>query len=131
MKAFGCVKIIDYRLIYKTDDVFNASIYGAFLEKIGKKFFKNGRKVYYIQDNASYHKGKEIKLWFKKNDKFIEVYELPPYCLELNATEGLRQYTRGSGAHNRYFETVDEMKFTLHSIFRRIPKKPSEITQVT
>ena len=122
MKVFGCVNIIDCRFIYKTDDVFNASSYGAFLEKIGKKFFKNGHKVYYIQDNASYHKGKEIKLWFKKNNKFIEVYDLPPYCPELNATERLWQYTRGSGTHNRYFETVDEMKFTLHSIFRRIQK---------
>lgn len=128
MKVFGCIDIINCRFIYKTDDVFNASTYGAFLDKVGQKFFTNKHKVYYIQDNASYHKNKNIWSWFKNNRKFIEVHNLPPYCPELNATERLWQYTRGSGSHNRHFKTLDEMKFTLHSIFKKIQRKPSEIT---
>ncbi len=127
MKVFGCVDITQSRFIYKTDDVFNASTYGAFLETLAKRFFKNERKVQYIQDNASYHKNKEIWAWFKKNRKFIEVNNLPPYCPELNATERLWQHTRRSGTHNRYFETHKDMQETIHSVFRRMQKRPSEI----
>ena len=63
----------------------------------------------------------------KENRKFIEVYNLPPYFPELNATEHLWKYTRSSGTHNRYFETQNEMKKTLHSVFRKIQRRPSEI----
>ena len=127
VKIFGCVDIIKTRFIYKTSEVFNANTYGAFLEILARRFFKNGHKIQYIQDNVSYHKDKGIWKWFYENRKFIEVHHLPPYCPELNATERLWQYARRSGTHNRYFETHEEMKDAIQSIFKKIQKRPIEI----
>ena len=128
MKVFGSVDITKDRFIYKTDDVFNAATYAAFLEKVVQKFFTKNHKIYYIQDNASYHKSKDIWSWFKNNRKFIIVYNLPPYCPELNAVERLWKYTRKSGTHNCYFETHDDMKKNIHAALRSMQKKPSEIS---
>ena len=127
IKVFGCVDITSSRFINKTDEVFNGTTYGAFLEKVATRFFTDDRKVQYIQDHAPYHKNKEVWAWFKKNKRFIEVHNLPPYCPELNATERLWQHTRRSGTHNRYFATQEEMVSTLHSVFRRMQKKPQDI----
>ena len=128
MKIFGCVDITKNRFIYKTDAVFNAATYAAFLERVCQKFFANDRKDYYIQDNASYHKSSDVWDWFKENRKFIKVYNLPPYCPELNAVERLWKYVRKSGTHNCYFETHDDMKKNIHATLRSMQKRPSEIS---
>ena len=80
MKIFGCVDITINRFIYKTDNVFNATTYAAFLESICQKFFANDRKVYYIQDNASYHKSSDIWNWFMEFPKENEY--IFAFCLK-------------------------------------------------
>lgn len=89
--------------------------------------FQKNRKVYYIQDNASYHKSIEIWKWFKENRKWIEVYNLPPYCPELNAAEPLWKYTRQQGTHNKCFENEEEIHQTLHTVFEKVQRCPAEI----
>ena len=127
MKVFGAVDITKDRFIYKTDEVFNAATYMGFLERICRKFFTHNHKIHYIQDNASYHKSGDVWDWFKENRKFIKVYNLPPYCPELNAVERLWKHTRKSGSHNCYFETHDDMKINIHSALRAMQRKPYEI----
>src|SRR6266550_3990287 len=51
-------------------------------------------RIYLIQDNASYHKKQETYAWFKANRRYLEVFQLPPYWPELNATERIWNYTR-------------------------------------
>ena len=58
-----------------------------FLSKLPNSI--TGQHIFYIQDNASYHKDKDIWLWFKDHRKNIEVFNLPPYSPELNAIETL------------------------------------------
>ena len=91
------------------------------------KIFATDRKVYCNQDNASYHKSSDYRDWFKENRKFIRVYNLPPYCPELNAVGCLRKYVRKSGTHNCYFETHDDMKKNIHATLRSMQKRPSAI----
>jgi len=50
-------------------------------------FSRRGHRVYLIQDNAGDHKKAELYDWFSKNRKHLEVFHLPPYWPELNATE--------------------------------------------
>ncbi len=57
----------------------------------------------------------------------IEVYNLPPYSPEFNAAEPLWKYTRRVGAHNRYFESEDEIIDTLEKVFRGIQRNPENI----
>lgn len=131
VKVFGCVDIVKNDFKYMFDDVFNAATYLVFLETTVSQFFKNGVRVHYIQDNASYHKDKEIWQWFKENRKWIEVYNLPSYCPELNAAEPLWKYTRKSGTHNKQFNSKNEIIDTLDSIFEKIQDNPDLISGYT
>lgn len=125
IKVFGCVDLFRAKFYYRTDERFNADSYIKFLEQIGSRFFP--KKVLYIQDNAAYHKDSDVWTWFNENRKWIEVYNLPPYSPELNATERLWHHTRVSGTHNRYFDSVDNLYDTLISVFRSMQKDPRRI----
>jgi transposase len=125
IKIFGCIDIYSARFLYRRDSVFNAVNYMGFLEQIAKHY--HGQKVYYIQDNASYHKDKNVWDWFKANRRWIEVHNLPPYSPEYNAAEPLWKFTRKTGTHNRYFESESEIIDTLNRVFKSIQKNPSQI----
>ena len=125
IKIFGAVDIYSAKFIYKRNTVFNADTYGDFLEDIAKRFRRRGALL--IQDNASYHKDKEVWSWFKANRHWLEVYQLPPYSPEFNATERIWQYTRKNGTHNRYFPTEDELLATLTRVFSDVQRFPDTI----
>lgn len=122
---FGCVDITSAKFTYAIDEVFNAETYLEFLEQVAKKYHRN--KILYIQDNASYHKDRQVWDWFKDNRKWMEVYNLPPYSPELNATERLWHHTRISGTHNRYFDSRDALLGSLECVFADMQNDPSQI----
>lgn len=126
VKIFGCVELFTARFVYHRDMVFNAQTYLVFLEQMARRYYP--QPVMLIQDNASYHKDANVWKWFSENRKWLEVYNLPPYTPELNATERLWHYTRITGTHNRYFATEQELVDTLVSVFHKIQRNPEEIT---
>jgi len=83
--------------------------------------------VFLIQDNASYHKDKDIWNWFSDNRSWLTVNNLPPYSPEFNAAEPLWHHTRKQGTHNRYFATKDELGASLFSVFASMQKNPEQI----
>lgn len=127
MKVFGCIDIHGSKFLYQfAEEKFNAETYLMFLENVlAKKYYP--RKVCYIQDNASYHKDKDIWAWFKENKEWLFVKNLPPYCPELNATEYIWHHTRMQGTHNQYFDTKEKIQEKLESVFSGIQKNPKEI----
>jgi transposase len=112
---------------YMMDEVFNHKTYMVFLETTVSKMFENNRQIHYIQDGASYHKDGDVWYWFRENRKWIEVYNLPAYSPEFNATETLWKYTRKEGTHNKNFETKREVEDTLHNVFQKIQHSPQNI----
>jgi len=50
-----------------------------------------------------------------QNRRYVEVFPLPRYWPELNATERIWNYTRKHATHNRYFETPDRL---CHALFQ-------------
>jgi transposase len=125
IKIFGCVDVFSARFLYRRDTVFNAQTYLGFLEQVARQ--THGQKVFFVQDNASYHKDKDVWHWFRDHRKQIEVTQLPPYSPEFNAAEPLWKYTRKVGTHNRYFETETEIVDTLTRVFRSIQRNPDQI----
>jgi transposase len=125
IKIFGAVDVYRAKFIYKRDTVFNADTYGGFLDDIGKHFRRRGAIL--VQDNASYHKDKGIWSWFKANRHWLEVYQLPPYSPEFNATERLWHHTRKTGTHNRSFLNEDELFGTLTRVFTDMQNEPNLI----
>jgi len=85
IEIFGSVEIFSALFTYHRDTVFNAETYLVFLEQIARRFYPG--PVIFIQDNAAYHKDKDVWSWFSKNRPWLEVHNLPPYSPEFNATE--------------------------------------------
>ena len=125
VKIFGSVEIYTARFLYQRSVVFNAETYLDYLERIARRYYPG--PVYYIQDNASYHKDKNVWAWFKMNSKWLHVYNLPPYSPEFNAAEPLWHHVRMKGTHNRYFLTITELENTLTRVFRSMQRNPNQI----
>jgi hypothetical protein len=128
-KIFGCVEVYDATFVYDSDEVFNGRTYVAFLDnKMAPRFYRRGRKVIYIQDNASYHKEQEVQEWFNANRKWLEVQPLPAYSPEFNAAEPLWHHTRVQGTHNRCFKNRQEIMESLHRVFHDMQRHPERIS---
>jgi hypothetical protein len=105
-KTFGAVHLDNASFIYlHQEDYFQWETYLVFLEQVVvPAFYRRRHRIYLIQDNASYQKKQETYDWFKTNRRYVEVFQLPPYWPELNATERIWNYTRKYVTHNRFFE---------------------------
>jgi transposase len=125
VKVFGSVEVRSAGFLYHRDEVFNARTYLVFLERLARAYYP--RKVIQVQDNASYHKDKDVWAWFKENRRWWEVHNLPPYSPDLSAAEPVWKHTRLRGTHNRYFATEEEIVATLTSVFRSIQRSPEQI----
>jgi transposase len=90
-------------------------------------FWRRRHRICRIQDNASYHKKQETYDWFKANRRYVEVFPLPPYWPELNATERIWNYTRKHVTHNRFFERPQDLCDALFSRFEYVRHHPQEI----
>jgi len=95
-KIFGAVRLDNAEFTYlHQEDYFQWETYLAFLEHVLlPTFYRRGHRIYLIQDNASYHKKQETYDWFAQHRRQLEVFQLPPYWPELNATERVWNYTR-------------------------------------
>lgn len=124
IKVLGCIDIEEMEFKYTFEKTLEARSYIAFLETTVTQFFEKDRPILYIQDNASYHKDGDVWYWFRENRKWIEVYNLPPYCPELNAVERLWKFTRSETTHNRYFDSVGDLEVNLVGTFEKMNKNP-------
>jgi transposase len=128
-KVFGAVRLDNSAFAYwHLEDYFHWETYLIFLEQILlPAFYRRGHRLYLIQDNASYHKKQETYAWFGKNRRYVEVFQLPPYWPELNATERIWHYTRKHATHNRFFEKPQHLCQALFRTFTNIQRHPKEI----
>lgn len=128
-KILGAVQLFTGRFAYKHQtDYFNAESYIAFLEdSLLPSFYTCNHRVFLINDNASYHKQSEVYAWFNEHRKYIEVFLLPPYSPEFNAAERAWRHTRLHATHNRYFDTPEELCFTLFTVFEDMISHPDSV----
>jgi len=125
VKIFGAIELWRARFDYRQETVFNAATYLGFLDQLARCYRRRGAIL--IQDNASYHKDREVWAWFKANRHWLEVHQLPPYSPELNPTERLWQHTRKNGTHNRFFSGLDSLLATLTRVFAEMKSYPQLI----
>ncbi len=128
-KILGAVSVPDARFVWRHQtDYFNAETYLAFLEDVLLPgFHRRGRRVYLVQDNASYHKKPVVYEWFAQQRKRIEVFCLPPYSPEFNATERIWYYVRHQATHNRFFDSPQNLCAALFQTFDDVKRHPEKI----
>jgi len=128
-KIFGAVSLAGARFVYlHQPDYFQWETYLAFVDQVlVPAFYRRGHRIYLIQDNASYHKKRETYDWFAQHRRYVEVFQLPPYWPELNATERIWNYTRNHATHNRFFERPQQLCRALFRTFEHVQEHPDEI----
>ena len=73
--------------MYHRATVFNAQTYLDFLEQVARHYYP--RHVFWIQDNAAYHKDADVWRWFGANRSWWHVTNLPPYSAAVQEATGL------------------------------------------
>jgi len=127
--VLGAVSVPQGQFVWRHQtDYFNASTYLSFLdEALLPAYYRKGHRVYLILDNASYHKKPEVWDWLKAHRWQVEVFLLPPYSPEFNATERLWHHTRKQSTHNRFFDQPEKLCQSLFATFRDMQKHPETI----
>jgi transposase len=107
------------------DTVFNAETFVPFLEQLSRFYYP--KKIYMLLDNGSYHKKEEVWDFVRGERGRLSLNFFPPYSPELNAIERIWHHVRLHATHNRYFETLDDLKTTLQKTLTSIQAWPTQI----
>jgi transposase len=128
-KILGAVSVPTGDFVWRhQSEYFNAQTYLAFVDgDLLPHYYRRRHRVYLIQDNASYHKKPEVLAFFAKHHRHIQVFPLPPYSPDFNATERLWHYTRLQSTHNRYFDRPEALCQSLFATFGDMQKHPEKI----
>lgn len=91
----------------------NSESFISFLEYLLSRY----SNILLILDNAAIHKSKKVKRFVDENSSRLELFYLPPYSPELNATEECWRQVRLNLTNNQFFANVDELKVSLAAFF--------------
>jgi transposase len=136
MSVFGALGV-NGQLILDQSDIFNAVTFQNFLEKIvleatvGVNDDGRKKKILVVLDNARYHHAKIIQPWLEEMKDVIELFFLPPYSPDLNAIEMLWKKTRRAVTHNRFFESLDNLKYDLKMYWNQFNSTNDELKSLT
>lgn len=136
MSVFGALGM-NGQLILEQSEIFNAITFQNFLEKVvieatvGVNNDGGKRKILLVLDNARYHHAKIIQPWLEEMKDVIELYFLPPYSPDLNAIEMLWKKTRRAVTHNRFFESLDNLKYDLKMYWNQFATINEELKLLT
>ena len=121
---YGAIDLKTGRLLTQEAATFNAETFGRFVSFLLKQ---TRGKIFIIMDNARWHRARDLKGLFIKNQHRIERIFLPPYSPELNPIERLWRITRRQVTHNRYFESLEDLRGALISNFEKWQKPNSAL----
>jgi transposase len=113
---FGAIDLNTGRLLTQEAATFNPETFGSFVSFL---LTQSRGKIFMIMDNARWHRAKDLKALFVKNHHRIERIFLPPYSPELNPIERVWRITRRQVTHNRYFESLEELRIALIFQFKK------------
>lgn len=104
-KVFGLIDYFTGNFYSKGHEgKLNSESYIEFLLDVLNKTRKH---LILVQDGAPYHRGKDMKEFFKKHADKITVFRLPSYSPDYNPIEQLWKKVKQAGIHLHYFPTFD------------------------
>jgi len=97
--------------------------------ELGKKILKkypDKKRIYWIVDNAKYHRAKVLKEWLRGQPR-LKVLFLPSYSPNLNLMERLWKFFNEKVRCNKYFEKFSDFVSSTKEFFRRRKKFKAEL----
>jgi transposase len=115
------------QLITFENEIFNAVTFKLFLEKLILKANRGTKKILLVLDNARYNHARILQDWLKEVSIVLELFFLPPYSPELNPVEMLWKKTRRGVTHNRYFKSLEELRYDLNMFWGQFGNSNGEL----
>ncbi len=100
--------VIDIRTgdsMFVSDRNFNQLAYLSFLENFKEK--RNGKPTILVIDNYPSHLTDNVKKFYKKEESWLTILQLPKYSPDLNPIEYIWKYIKGKCCTSRYYENFD------------------------
>ena len=95
-------------------------------KKLLKKYPEIEKTIYWIVDNAKYHRARIFKEWLKAHPR-IKILFLPSYSPNLNLIERLWKFFNEKVRGNEYFETFSDFVQKAKNFFRCRTKYKEEL----
>lgn len=111
----GALCLQGMHVITRNFETINASSIGTMLKAMSAKN-PGGSKIYYVLDNARYHRAKVVKKLARKLQ--IGLVFLPGYSPNLNPIERLWKFFKKKVMYNTYYPTFPEFKLASSSFFK-------------
>jgi transposase len=121
--VFGVVNPITGETHYRIFDAINKINMRRFLKHLTRYYGNSKLPVWMVMDNHAAHK----KLTDDFNQARIHPHFLKPRCSKLNGIERLWKWLRTRNLHNRFFNTVEELKMAIQYFFCYISGVKSQI----
>jgi len=128
-KVFGAVSIgANPKFHFRFEkNRFNTGTYLKFLKRLIRYYSRRGKKIHLIADNVRFHKAKSLLDWIEDRRDQIELHFLPPYSPNLNPVEMIWQKTKRAATHNRFFNTLEDLRERLFRRFNRFQGNPASL----
>jgi len=124
-KVFGLIDYFSGKFFYKAQEGrLNSESYKDFLQYVLSKTRKH---IILIQDGASYHVSKAMKVFFKEKENRLTVYQLPTYSPDYNPIEKVWKKIKTEETHLHYFPTFESLTKKVDSALLSFAFKGSEI----
>jgi transposase len=125
------------QLITLENETFNAETFQLFLQKLlyeanpGRKDDGKKKKILLVLDNARYHHAKILQPWLNEVSDLLELFFLPPYSPDLNPIEMLWKKTRRNVTHNRFFDSLQALRYDLKQYWKQFDKSNDELMKLS
>lgn len=93
-------------------------------EKIQLK--QKAGKIFFVSDNARYYHSAFIKEYLRTHHR-IKIIPLPPYSPNLNLIERLWRFYKKNVLYNRYYKSLEEMRWTTNVFFKNLNRHKAEL----
>lgn len=113
------------RFYFAHGEVFEGESYTAFLTSVAQRY--RHQEVFFIQDNAPYHRGPAVRKWLSQYGHRFHICALPAYSPEFNAIEPVWHHVRIQATHNRYHATLPEFVSVLDGVLAAIARNPKQV----
>ena len=136
VSIFGAMGINGQLITYQNEK-FDAESFRIFMEKlllhtvVGHTKEGKRKKILLVLDNARYHHAKILQPWLERMSDLLELFFLPPYSPDLNAIEMLWKKTRRNVTHNRFFESLDKLRYDLTLYWKNFCNPNDELQKLT
>lgn len=124
-KVFGLIDYNSGRFYHKGyEEKLNSDSYKTFLLEV---LSKTRQHIILVQDGAPYHTSKEMRVFFKKYEHRLTVYQLPKFSPDYNPIEKLWKKIKQAGTHLQYFPTFDSLILKVEDMLELFSNTKKEV----